>query len=65
MKKPIKVKKPRVYSVYMTECRGKVSMHWWPLPYDKKGRFIPSSVDCVYNQEYHSRSEALNMLRSL
>jgi hypothetical protein len=62
---PNKIKKPRVQSAALHVCRTKVAMYWWPLPYDKKDRFIPSSVDCLYNQEYFERGEAMLMLRAL
>ena len=60
-----KTKKPRVQSVIMEVCRGKVGTYWWPIPFDKKYRFIPSSVDCLYSQEYFNEQEAINMMRSL
>lgn len=62
---PKKVKKPRVQSAAILECKGKVSLYWWPIPFDKKDRVIPTSVDCIYSQEYFSREEAARMLRSL
>jgi hypothetical protein len=65
MKTPIKIKKPRVQSADIYPCRTKVGMYWWPIPFDKNGRFIPSSVDCLYSQEYFSQGDAIRMLRSL
>lgn len=66
MKNPVKKKKkPRVQSASVVECRGKVGLYWWPIPFDKKDRFIPTSVDCLYNQEYFSKEESARMLRSL
>lgn len=60
-----KVKKQRAQQVIMDVCRTKTSLFWQPLPFDKKDRFIPSSVDCLFNQEYYSRGQAAQMLRSL
>ncbi len=65
MKKHTKVKKPRVQSVDIFPCKTKVGMYWWPVPYDKKDKFIPSSVDCLYSQEYFSVRDAVIMLRAL
>jgi hypothetical protein len=63
-KKP-RVKRQRAQSVIMHECKTKASSFWHPSPFDKKNKFIPSSVDCLFNQEYFSMDEAANMLRSL
>lgn len=60
-----KTKKPRAQGVITLPCRGKVGMYWWTIPLDSKGRFIPSSVDCLYNQEYYSREDAGFMVTSL
>jgi hypothetical protein len=60
-----KFKTPRVRSAIIAICRTKTGRYWWPLPFDKKGKFIPSSVDCLYNQEYFEEHEAVNMMRSL
>lgn len=65
MKKPVKAKKPRTCYVTVQLRRAKVGMYWWPIPYDKKRRPIPSSVDCWYNSEYHSREESIGMLHAL
>jgi hypothetical protein len=35
------------------------------VPYDKKNRIIPSSVECAYNSRYFSLQETYNMLRAL
>lgn len=65
MKNKKKPKLSRVHSVIVSECKGKVSMYWWTLPLDKKGKFIPSSVDCVYSQEYYSRRQAGLMITAM
>lgn len=60
-----KAKKPRVQAASVSELKGKVGLYWWPIPFDKKDRIIPTSVDCIYNQEYFTKEEAARMLRSL
>lgn len=60
-----KNKKPRVQGVVVLPCKGKVSTHWWVIPLDSKDRVIPSSVDCLYNQEYYSQQEAGYMAAAL
>jgi hypothetical protein len=57
-----KVKKPRTCYVTVQQRKAKVGMYWWPVPFDKKRRQIPSSVDVWYNIEYHSRQESISML---
>ena len=63
--KKIKSKKPRVTSVELFKFSTASADFLWPLPYDKKDRFIPSSVDCVYNMEYYSQAQIAGMLRTL
>ncbi len=36
-----------------------------PIPYDKKDRVIPSSVECAYNFDYYPLSQILAMVRAL
>ena len=36
-----------------------------PIPYDKKDRVIPSSVECAYNAEYFSLPQILAMVQAL
>lgn len=63
--KKLKVKKPRVTSVELFSFSTASGDYVWPIPYDKKDRFIPSSVDCVYNTEYFSPRQVVMMLRAL
>lgn len=60
-----KVKVPRVQSAFVDVCRTKLAFYWHPLPYDKKHRQIPTSVDCLFNQEYYEKEEAKAMLEAL
>lgn len=61
----LKNKKPRVTSVVLCYFSTATADYLWPLPYDKKKRFIPSSVDCVYNAEYYTPASVFKMIRSL
>jgi len=63
--KKIKAKKPRVSTVELFAFSTTAGDYLWPIPYDKKDRFIPSSVDCVYNTEYYSSRQIVMMLRAL
>jgi hypothetical protein len=63
--KKIKARKPRVTTVELFSFSTPVGDYVWPIPYDKKDRFIPSSVDCVYNTEYYSPRQVVKMLRAL
>lgn len=63
--KKSKNKKPRVTSVAISQFSTATADYFWPLPYDKKERFIPSSVDCIYNAEYYNPQMVFKMIRSL
>jgi hypothetical protein len=65
MTKKKKVRKQRVQSACVKECRTKTTSFWNPLPYDKKSKEILSCVDCIFNKEYYQREDAIDMLRSL
>ena len=58
-------RKQRVQGCIVQPCRTKLANYWQPLPFDKKDKFIPSSVDCLYNQDYYSIEDSSEMLRSL
>jgi hypothetical protein len=62
MRKP---KKSRVDVVGVQVLKGALDTFYITVPYDKKNRVIPSSVECAYNTRYFSHQETVNMLRSL
>lgn len=61
----VKTKKPRVQLVVLSRIKVKIGEYWSPSLYDKKDRFIPTSVDCLFNIEYFSKSVAAAMTKSL
>jgi len=60
-----KQKKSRVETVGVQMFTGVVDTYYLTIPYDKKKRVIPSSVECAYNVRYFDFQETVNMLRSL
>jgi hypothetical protein len=60
-----KVKKSRVETVGIALFQGINDTYYMTVPYDKKNRIIPSSVECAYNAQYFSPRDTVNMLRSL
>jgi hypothetical protein len=60
-----KQKKSRVETVGVQVFKGVIDAYYMTLPYDKKNRVIPSSVECAYNARYFDFQETVNMLRSL
>jgi hypothetical protein len=60
-----KVKKSRVEAVGILIFHGVKDTYYMTVPYDKKNRVIPSSVQCAYNAHYFSPQATINMLRSL
>ena len=60
-----KTKKSRVENVGVQMFRGILDTYYLTIPYDKKNRVIPSSVECAYNANYFSPQDTVNMLRSL
>lgn len=60
-----KHKKSRVSVVELGSLKGTKDNFYITIPYDKKYRVIPSSVDCVYNSDYFGHQETVNMLRAL
>jgi hypothetical protein len=62
---PKKAKKSRVENVGVLLYKGTIDTYYMTVPYDKKNRIIPSSVECAYNSRYFSLQETYNMLRAL
>jgi hypothetical protein len=60
-----KAKKSRVENVGIVLFQGVNDTYYMTVPYDKKNRVIPSSVECAYNAQYFSPQTTVNMLRSL
>ena len=44
---------------------GTQAVYYVVTPYDKKGREIPSSVNCAYNSEYYSYDSILPTAQAL
>ena len=61
----MKRKKSRVETVGVLLYQGAIDTFYMTVPYDKKNRIIPSSVECAYNSRYFSPQETINMLRAL
>jgi hypothetical protein len=60
-----KQKKSRVENVGVMLFQGVIDTYYLTIPYDKKNRVIPSSVECAYNSRYFSPQQTINMLRAL
>lgn len=60
-----KQKKSRVENVGVQIFQGMVDTFYLTIPYDKKNRVIPSSVECAYNSRYFSLQQTVDMLRAL
>lgn len=60
-----KSKKSRVESVGVQIFKGYIDVYYLTIPYDKKVRVIPSSVECAYNSHYFSPQQTVDMLRAL
>ena len=60
-----KAKKSRVESVEVNLIQGFHDNYFLTVPYDKKDRVIPSSVECAFSALYYSEEEARQMLRAL
>lgn len=61
----MKRKKSRVENVGVQIFNGINDQYYLTVPYDKKNRVIPSSVECAYNSRYFSLQDTVNMLRAL
>jgi hypothetical protein len=44
---------------------GTQAVYYVVTPYDKKGREIPSSVNCAYNSEYYAYDDILPIAQAL
>ena len=44
---------------------GTQAVYYVVTPYDKKGREIPSSVNCAYNSEYYAYDDILPTAQAL
>lgn len=62
MKKP---RKPRATFASLAVFRGVRDMYVIVVPYDRRGREILSSVNCVFNADYFSPEEAQAMVNAL
>ena len=60
-----KNKKSRVEHVGVQLFKGAIDTYYLTIPYDKKSRVIPSSVDCAYNTRYFDLQSTVNMLLAL
>jgi len=60
-----KKKRSRVEFVGVQIFQGVVDQFYLTVPYDKKNRIIPSSVECAYNARYFSLDQTVSMLRAL
>jgi hypothetical protein len=60
-----KQKKSRVENVGVLLYQGVIDTYYMTVPYDKKNRVIPSSVECAYNSRYFDLEQTVNMLRAL
>ena len=61
----MKKKKSRVENVGIILFQGAIDTYYLTVPYDKKNRIIPSSVECAYNSRYFGLQETVNMLKAL
>lgn len=60
-----KFKKSRVENVGVIVMKGQLDTYYLTVPYDKKNRIIPSSVECAYNARYFSPDQTVAMLKAL
>lgn len=60
-----KQKKSRVENVGVLLFKGAIDTYYLTVPYDKKNRVIPSSVECAYNSRYFDLEQTVRMLRAL
>ena len=61
----MKKKRSRVENVGVILFQGAIDTYYLTVPYDKKNRIIPSSVECAYNSRYFGLQETVNMLKAL
>ena len=66
-----KARKSRAYAALIGTFNGALTnegfqtVYYTVIPYDKKGREIPSSVTCCYNADYFDHGEILTITQSL
>jgi hypothetical protein len=60
-----KKKKQRVQFVSFKVYRLKTANYFQPIPYDNRRREIPSSVNVMYNLDYFTERECLEMLQTI
>ncbi len=60
-----KGRKSRVHSATLQTMVGTRHSYFLVVPYDKKMREIPTSVNCAYNAEYFTPQQALRMSQAL
>jgi len=60
-----KFRQSRAVYASLQNYNGVVHSYFLVTPYDKKGREIPTSVNCAYNAEYYSADQAMLMAGSL
>jgi hypothetical protein len=56
-----KFKKSRAVFASVFIYQGQVHPYYLVTPYDKRGREIPTSVNCAYNAEYYTERQAMRM----
>jgi hypothetical protein len=52
-----------LYGIHTEE--GGQAIYYVVTPYDKKGREIPTSVNCAYNSDYYAYDEILPTAQAL
>ena len=66
-----KARKSRAHAALISTFNGVLTnenyqtVYYTVVPYDKKGREIPSSVTCCYNADYFDHDEILTITQSL
>jgi len=60
-----KTRKSRVVSAAVETMLGSAGVYYLVTPYDKKGREIPSSVQCAYNADYFSPQQLFTIAQAL
>jgi hypothetical protein len=60
-----KSRKSRVASTSVETMIGLAGVYYLVTPYDKKGREIPSSVQCAYNAQYFTPHQVFQISTAL
>jgi len=64
-------RKSRTFAAFVNTFRGVINEEGWRsvyhgvVAYDRKGREIPSSVNCCYNDDYYSTDQILPLAQAL